>query len=166
MADIAPDFLALLEALAEHQVDFIVVGGVCAVLHGAPVATFDLDVVHARAPENLGRLLTALHALDAYYREQPERKLRPTLSHLASSGHQLLLTRSGPLDLLGTIGEDLAYEDLLAQTTELAISERLRVRLLNLETLIAIKEEMAREKDQAVLPTLRRTLEEKNKPEA
>ncbi len=39
-----PDFLALLQTLAEHQVDFIVIGGVCAVLQGAPISTFDLHL--------------------------------------------------------------------------------------------------------------------------
>jgi hypothetical protein len=43
-------------------VDFIVVGGVAAVLRGAPVSTFDLDVVHSTAPENIGRLLAACRA--------------------------------------------------------------------------------------------------------
>lgn len=36
--------------LAGHGVDFIVVGGVAAVLGGAPISTFDLDIVHARDP--------------------------------------------------------------------------------------------------------------------
>jgi hypothetical protein len=47
-----------MQTLADHRVEFIVIGGVCAVLHGAPVTTFDLDVVHSRTPENLNRLLS------------------------------------------------------------------------------------------------------------
>jgi hypothetical protein len=39
-----PDFLEILKVLSRHKVDFIIVGGVCAVLHGAPVSTFDLDL--------------------------------------------------------------------------------------------------------------------------
>ena len=46
-------------------------------LHGAPVTTFDLDVVHARNPENIARLLSALEELDAVYRVQPERQCAP-----------------------------------------------------------------------------------------
>src|SRR5713101_7532219 len=141
MPTLAPDFLVLLQTLAEHQVDFIVVGGVCAVLQGAPITTFDVDVVHARAPDNLNRLLAALQALDAYYREQQTRRLTPSLSHLASPGHQLLMTRAGPLDLLGTIGIDHSYEDLVPHTLEIQIGEGLQVRLLDLATLITIKEE-------------------------
>ena len=50
------DFFAILETLTRHGVEFVVVGGVCGVLHGAPISTFDLDVVHARTQENVDRL--------------------------------------------------------------------------------------------------------------
>jgi hypothetical protein len=158
----SPDFLALLEALVGHGVDFIVVGGVSAVLHGAPVTTFDLDLVHSRAPENIDRLLSALRDLDAYYRGQGDRQIRPGPAHLASPGHQLLMTRFGPLDLLGTIGTNRDYVDLFEHTVELKI-RGLHVRILNLETLIEIKEEVGHEKDKVVVPILRRTLEERSK---
>jgi hypothetical protein len=38
------DFLAALRALREGGVEFAVVGGIAAVLNGAPVNTFDLDI--------------------------------------------------------------------------------------------------------------------------
>ena len=63
-----PDFLEILKVLTKHKVDFIVVGGVYAVLHGAPVTTFDLDIVHSRSSQNLSRLMSALNELDAFYR--------------------------------------------------------------------------------------------------
>jgi hypothetical protein len=63
-------FRAALEVLARHHVDFIVVGGVAAVLNGAPVSTFDLDIVHARTDANLDRLMHALGELEAHYRDQ------------------------------------------------------------------------------------------------
>src|SRR5579871_2691319 len=96
-----------LRALAEAGVDFIVVGGVAAVLNGAPVNTFDVDVVHSRDADNIGRLNLA--------------------------------TPHGHLNLLGTIGNRLAYDDLLPHTEVMDIGEGLRVRVLDLETLIAIK---------------------------
>ena len=159
----SPDYLALLGALTEHGVEFIVVGGVCAVLHGAPVATFDLDVVHSRSPENVARLVSALEALDASSRSHPDRNVRPQASHLSSSGYQLLLTRFGPLDLLGAVGFGRGYEELLSETEEIQLAPDLRIRLLKLETLIELKEQTSHKKDLAVLPLLRRTLEEKNR---
>jgi hypothetical protein len=101
--------------------------------------------------------------LDAYYRAQPERRLRPQASHLASSGHQLLMTRFGPLDLLGTVGKGQTYPDLIHQATVLQFAEQLTVPVLGLASLIKLKEETAGEKDRAVLPILRRTLQEQDK---
>lgn len=139
------------------------VGGVCAVLHGAPVATFDLDVVHSRSPENVARLLKALESLGAHYRISPEKKVRPTGSHLSSAGHQLLMTRFGPLDVLGLIGAGHEYPDLAKHTVEMRIDEQLTVQVLDLETLIQTKRETAGEKDLAVLAILKRVLEEKSR---
>jgi hypothetical protein len=158
----AVDFLRILETFAKYEVESIVVGGVCAVLHGAPISTFDLDLVHSRTPENLDRLISALRDLDAHYRGRLEQRLIPDLSHLSSSGHHLLMTRLGPLDLLGTIGMGHGYEDLTEHTVELKVSG-IQLRTLALEKLIEVKEETASEKDKAALPILRRTLEEKSK---
>ncbi len=46
------DFLETLNALHDHRVDFVIVGGVAAVLHGGSRVTFDLDVVPSLAPES------------------------------------------------------------------------------------------------------------------
>jgi predicted nucleotidyltransferase len=156
-------YTATLRVLHDAGVDYILVGGLAAVLNGAPVNTFDVDVVHSRDPANIDRLLGVLDTLQAIFRMQPERRLKPNASHLASSGHLNLVTRFGPLDLLGTIGRDSGYEELLPHSTELEIGDGLRIRVLDLETLIAIKEELGGDKDRAVLPILRRTLEEKRR---
>jgi hypothetical protein len=163
MAKSVADFFSILETLVAHQVDFIIVGGVCAVLHGAPITTYDLDIVHSRSTENVDRLLGALEELEAHYREQTARHIAPGPSHLCSPGHQLLLTKFGPLDLLGTIGADLGYEELMPQSVELQVRDGLKLRLLDLSKLITIKEEAARDKDRAVLAILKRTFEEKEK---
>jgi len=149
---------SIFETLLRHQVRFLVVGGVAAVLRGAPVSTFDVDIVHSTEPENVVRILDVLEDLDARYRFRPE--LRPGASHLSSPGHQLLITRFGPLDILGNIGNGRRYEDLLPLTDELSVGSDVRVRVLTLEGQIAVKEEVGGEKDVAMLPLLRRTLEE------
>jgi hypothetical protein len=157
------DYRAILRTLCHEGVDFIVVGGVSAVLQGAPLATFDLDVVHSRQPENLARLMAALEELDAHYRIPGRQHMKPGFSHLASEGHQLLMTRFGPLDLLGVIGRSRDYNQLLAETEEMEIGGGLRVRVLSLQLLVRSKEETGQEKDRAALPLLRRVLEEKTK---
>lgn len=162
MQSSSPRFLEILKVLTRHRVEFIVVGGVSAVLHGAPVNTFDLDVVHARDSENVGRLLLALRELDAVYRSSPGRQLRPDESHISSPGHQLLMTKFGPLDVLGMIGKSRTWDDLIGHTRIMEIEPRVELRVLNIDTLIEIKEELGFPKDLAVLPVLRQTLKEQS----
>jgi len=138
--------LAALRSFCESGVEFIVVGGLAAVLNGAPVDTYDVDLVYSRVPENVGRLLKLLGE-----------------SHLAGSGHLNLLTRYGPMDLLAQIGQGLGFAELLAGSNEMEIGAGVRVRVLNLETVISVKEYLGSEKDLAALPVLRRTLEESRK---
>lgn len=158
-----PDFGRLLRVLAKHGVEHVVVGGVAAVLQGAPLATFDLDVVHARTPANVARLLAALNELQAVSRAQLPRRLAPEASHLTSPGHQLLDTAAGPLDVLGEIGHGRGYEDLRPHAVPLVLADDLTVLVLDLATLIAVKQESGRDKDLAVLPLLRATLAERER---
>ena len=153
-----PDFIEALRTLDQFRVEFILVGGLSAVVNGVPVHTYDVDVVHSRDASNVNRLIAFLDSVEAVYRMQPERQLKPNRSHLSSPGHQNLITRYGPLDLLGTVGENLGYEELLPHSTQMLISEGIRIRVLNLETLIQLKEQLGGEKDQAMLPILRQTL--------
>lgn len=154
---------AVLRALSEGGVEFILAGGLAAVLHGAPVTTFDVDIVHSRTDENIARLFAVLESLDAVFRIQPERRPKPARSHLAGTGHLNLITRHGPLDVLGSIGSGLTYVELIPHSAEMEIGEGLRARVRDLETLIEIKEGLGGAKDLATLPILRRTLEEKAK---
>ena len=152
-------FAELIRCLSAKDVEFIVVGMMAGVLRGAPVMTADLDIVHRRSPENVSRLLEVLRDIDAIYRRDP-RQLRPGESHLLSPGHQLLVTTLGDLDCLGTVGTDQTYEDLLPRAPELDLGGGLAVRVIDLPTLIELKEKAGRPKDLAVLPVLRATLAE------
>ena len=154
------EFFRTVQLLSEAQVNFILVGGLSAIARGVPVTTFDLDIVHERSAENIARLLPVLDQIEAIFRIQPHRRLRPNESHLTGRGHLNLTTTNGYLDLLCTIGKDLTYEDLLTHSDQLEIGGTLPVRVLRLEKLIELKEEVNRDKDRAVLPILRRTLQE------
>lgn len=155
-----PDNLAILQALVKHRVEFVVVGGVAAVLQGAAIMTFDLDIVHERGTANVELLLAALRELDAHYRSRPE--MAPSAGHLASPGHQLLMTSCGPLDVLGSVGENRGYSELLPASVVMEIGG-LRVMVLDLPAIIRSKEEAGGEKDLAALPLLRRVLSEREK---
>ena len=149
--------------LCKGAIQFIVVGDLAATLHGATGLTYEVSLLYSLEPPNIERLLSFLQEIDAILRIQPERRLRPTGSHLAAGGHLNLLTNLGPLDLLGTVGQGLSFSDLFPLSDEMDIGEGVHVRVLNLEPLISIKEQLASEKDLAVLPILRHTLRELKK---
>jgi hypothetical protein len=157
-------FLGLLRTLLRHGVEFFVVGGVAAQLEGAPIVTFDLDVVYDKTPENLARLLAALREIKARYRDPAGRHIEPDLEKLATLRLHLLLTDLGPLDVLGSIGNGLGYRDLVDRTVVFELGEE-RVLVLELAAVIETKEQANRDKDRAVLPVLRQTLAMKGRPE-
>jgi predicted nucleotidyltransferase len=143
----------LLRQLVDAGVEFIVVGGAAAVLHGAPITTEDLDIVHRRTPENVSRLKNVLRDLDAHVRELANRRLAPQESALLGEGHVLLSTRLGPLDCLGTLVDGRGFEDLVSHT-ELIEDEGSEFRVLDLSTLIDLKTKTGRAKDRLMLPVL------------
>ena len=157
------DLLGALRTLALHRVDFTVVGGVAAVLQGVALVTMDLDVVYGLDDENVDRMLQALDDLDARFRTHPD--LRPDRSHVASRGHKLMLTRCGPVDVLGYAGQQHDYVDLARHSRLISLGDDLEVLVVDLPMLIRIKEELPYEKDRAVLPLLRATLRARDSAE-
>ena len=155
--DAGQRFSEILEILCRHHVDFIVVGATAAVLDGAPITTWDLDVLFEPSVANCERLLAALAELDAVYLDPMRRKIRPTLDRLQSFKLNLLETRLGRLDLLRTIGDGLGWDSVLTRSHLLAVAHG-PIRVLDLDALIEAKEFADRDKDRATLPLLRETL--------
>ena len=155
-----PDFLGLFRALDRGGVEHIVVGGVAAILEGAPITTLDLDIVCRLDDDNLRRLANLLEALEARYRDPTGREIRPSLERLRSNKINLLDTSLGPLDVMQTIGPGWGWSDLIDRSHRLRVGD-LEVRVLDLRSIIESKEIADREKDRAMLPVLRRCLEER-----
>lgn len=155
-------FLDALECFARHDVHLIVVGGVAAVLEGAPISTLDLDVLYQTTPANVERLARALAEMEATYRDPAGRQVAPDAVKLSSPGHHLLQTRFGPIDALGRIGSGRSYDDLFGRSRAYRL-KGIETLVLGLEANIETKEEAGREKDRLVLPVLRRTLEARSR---
>lgn len=62
------DVAHIIRVLARHDVDYVLVGGVAAGLHGATRATADFDLCPSYRVANLTRLVTALNELQARFR--------------------------------------------------------------------------------------------------
>jgi predicted nucleotidyltransferase len=150
-------FDEILRVLVNHGVEFILVGGVAAVLEGVPLSTLDVDVVFLRREDNMPLLLEALLALDARYVDPAGRHILPDAGKLSTMRMHRFRTAFGPLDVMETIGQGLAYADLIGDTQMKEVAG-INVRVLGLETIIRSKEQANRDKDRATLHVLRRTL--------
>jgi predicted nucleotidyltransferase len=154
------DFGKGLTVLREGGVEFIVVGGVAAILNGLGYTTYDLDVVYSRARENIQRLARCLEPCAPYLRGAPpglpfkldERTVRMGLNFT-------LTTTFGDLDLLGEVTGVGGYRELLPQSKEI-IAFGIRCRRANLEPLILMKRAAGRPKDFEILAQLQALLEE------
>lgn len=155
-----PSFREILELLNKYEVEYIVVGGVAAVIQGAPITTFDLDALVRICDDNADRLSLALDELDAHYREH-QSTIKPTKEDILAGGHLLLLTRAGPLDVLGFVGDNDRYEDLIQMSSEVSMTIG-KFRVLDLEELVRQKMAMDRPKDRAMLEILEEVVRHRN----
>jgi len=151
------DLSALLKRLNEADVEFIIVGGMAAVVQGAPITTFDLDIVHRQTDENIKRLIKFLKSVDAYLRRPDDKIILPDERDFYSRGHVLLTTGLGPLDVLGVIERDLGFEDLLPDSVIIEFQGH-KVFVLSLEIIVDLKRESSDSKDLYRLPILEETL--------
>lgn len=138
-------YAEILEVLTRYEVEFILVGGLAAIVHGSPLGTEDVDNVYLSSEQNHFRLADALKELKAHYFDPAGRHIEPDVSRLATMKTHLLVTRCGRLDVLRTIGQAMTYEDLLERSEEIEL-EDFRIHVLNLETIIETKEIVDRPK--------------------
>jgi hypothetical protein len=151
------DLSALLEGLLEAGVKFILVGGLAAVVQGAPITTMDVDIVPDRSSENITKLLTFLKTISAFHRRPDDIVIKPKESDFSGRGHALFTTRLGPLDILAVIEEGKAYEDLLDHTVDIEFRDH-KIRVLDLKRLVELKRTSRDSKDKQRLPVLEETL--------
>lgn len=142
-----------MDALARHNVRYLIVGGIAAILHGWPGATADLDVLGAFDPGNLERLAAALADLDA-----TASGWDGTAGTLATQTAWPLQTRAGPVDLLFVLEPWGDYDELLPRSEEIQ-AFGLALPVVSLGDLIDLKQALGRPKDLRValeLEALRR----------
>lgn len=147
----------MLGVLAEHRVDFVLIGGVAATLHASPFVTYDVDICPAPDHDNLRRLQEALEELDARIRvtDEPEPARINFLPRVIEAAPFLnLVTKWGPLDIVHRPAASEGYADL--------VRNAIRIRLGDLELTVASradvlrsKETLYRDKDVATVRVLR-----------
>lgn len=141
------DFPRLLAALCGAKVEFIIVGGLAATVHGSSRLTQDIDVVHRRTDDNLARLERSLEAYQPYLRGAPPGlPFAWSVATLKRGLNFTLTTTLGDIDLLGEIVGGGDYDDLLAHSIEITLFG-CGCRCLDLPTLIRTKRAAGRARD-------------------
>lgn len=148
---------SLLEGLIHARIEFVLVGGLAAVIQGAPITTVDVDIVHHQTAQNITKLLEFLKSIDARHRRLDNVVIEPTEEHLSGKGHSLFTTRLGPLDVLAFIEDGRSYKDLIDHTITIEFRHH-TIRVLDLETLVKLKRSSKDQRDKQRLPILEETL--------
>lgn len=144
------DLRRLLEALARHGVDYVVIGGVATQVHGHRRTTMDLDLTPDPEPGNLRRLAAALDELQA----QPTDPTLASAEIPATDPERLLvaaivpplLTLHGQVHVLKEPKGARAFEQLRAAALVVEI-DGVEVAIVSLDDLIRMKRAAGRPSD-------------------
>jgi len=151
------DPVEICAVLVEEGVDFVILGGFAAVIHGSSLPTEDIDLIPSREWENLERLARALKRLEAKIRTSGEAVPAPLdAAFIKNMPHMLnLVTKYGDLDLTFTpAGLLKGYEEWRARARVAQLREGLSVVVASLDDIIASKVAANRPKDHRALPYL------------
>jgi hypothetical protein len=145
------DPAAIIAALAEHDVDYVVIGGFAAIVHGARRLTQDLDLIVDRRVANCRRLIAALVSLDAEHRLRSGRwaRLSPKADpKWIAADNRFFDTAAGGLDVWNRADGVPSWKQARPRAVEAEAFGHL-VPVLDKDTLIASKLAAGRDKDLA-----------------
>lgn len=154
------DFRDLLRRLSDTGVEYILIGGVAAVIHGSARLTEDLDIVYRRSAENIDRVALALKPTNPYLRGAPPGlPFRWDRETIVCGLNFTLTTDLGPLNLFGEIPGGGGYDEL-RQAAAPVSAFGVECLCLGLEQLIQVKRAAGRPKDLEALAELEALHEE------
>jgi predicted nucleotidyltransferase len=158
------DINHLLQRLCDAVVEFVIVGGFAAMLHGSSLLTRDLDVCAVLTRENVSKLREILGDLHPAHRLTSQK-----LSFLDNPGPDVdvrnlyLQTDFGPVDFLSSISGVGDFDSVRANSVEVELFGR-RCRVMSLDDLIRAKETLGRDKDIQAVVQLRAIREKLRQP--
>ena len=137
----------LLARLVEKRVEFVIIGGICNVLHGVIMMTEDVDVCCRFSAENLRRIEASVKDLHPVHRITPQRLPFVLTDELAGQLKNLYLrTDLGVLDCLSEVAGIGDFDAVARESVpvDLPIGA---CRMLSIDALIRSKETLGREQD-------------------
>lgn len=164
----------LIECLGRFGVEYLLVGGIGAQMHGAVRPTSDFDSLPATSKDNLDRLAGAMRELNARLRVEgltdEEARALPLPIDAETLGRMDISTwrtDAGDLDVLTAIptrdGGRAAYDDLIRRAKQVEVGG-IAVSVAALPDIIASKEWADRPKDREALVELRE-LQKRTQPD-
>jgi hypothetical protein len=141
------DLTELFRVLAEHDVDYLIIGGVAAQVHGRRRTTKDLDVTPAPDTENFERLAAALVALDAHPTELGPSAPTPTADQLRLAPVvPPLTTRYGELHILNEVPGAGEYTGMRSRALKTDL-DGIAMCIVSVDDLIRMKRTVGRPSD-------------------
>ena len=140
-------FRELLRLLVEAKLDFVVVGGLAATIHGVAEPTRDLDVCISPTPDTWTKVADFIRPLHPRYALTPDKRpIEATAAALSSFNNLYVLTDLGRVDFLGEV-PPLGTLDAVAKNAVEVEVDALKLRVISIDDLITVKEHVRRPKD-------------------
>lgn len=139
----------ILKRLSEHGVEYVLIGGFAAMGHGCMIVTQDVDVCAPLVRPNLDKMIEALRDLHPNFRFRPGSQKLPLYDdpeQLVGFKNIYLTTDWGILDILGSMEGVATYSELASKSVE-ADFGNFKCKMIDLDTLIAVKKGAGRQKD-------------------
>jgi hypothetical protein len=143
----------ILRALAEHGVDYVLIGGLAVQTHGHVRTTIDADIIPAPDPTNLERLAAALRSLDARMLNPGEEDTLVDAKTLPRATIWQFTTRDGGLDVMHEVPGGRPYAELSARALHVQLGD-VDVPVVDLDDLIRMKLARGRPTDLADVAAL------------
>jgi hypothetical protein len=136
----------ILAVLAEHAVDYVIVGGLAVQTHGHVRTTIDIDVYPRPDPSNLARLAEALNALDARVLNPGSEGMHIDAATLPRATMWQFATPHGAIDVLHDAPGAPPYHALRERALEIQLGD-LRLAVAGRDDLISMQRASARPVD-------------------
>jgi hypothetical protein len=136
----------ILEVLAEHGVDHVVVGGLAVQTHGHVRTTVDIDIYPRPTPSNLARLADALNAVEARVLNPGSERVKIDAKTLPRATLWQFATRYGAVDVLHDAPGTPPYDELRGRALMVEIGD-LTLAVAGRDDLISMKRASGRQVD-------------------